>query len=321
MKRRAFFEGSIAAGALVTGSTATSQPPAHARRDESEVVIEGDQLGQPHKGKMLAAIQPHCDDIPIFASGTIIKLIAEGYRGIMIRTSNDEMAGRGATIGEVILNNERDTIAVTRLMGLEKVFNLGYRNHLMDGTSRLEMRARLIFIFRLMKVDTVISYDPWGHYEENPDHYMTASCVEAACWMAGSQWDYPEHFEAGLKPYAVRDKYYFARGPQLVNRVVDVSSYIDRKTEVNRANVTQGPAGGNGAALRRRLAAEGKRLPLLGSDDETADRQYIKQFVLAENRECGRRHGIAYAEPFHYIGASSDENTLREYIEQNAVPL
>jgi hypothetical protein len=38
-------------------------------------------------------------------------------------------------------------------------------------------RARLIFIFRLMKVDTVFCYDPWGHYEENPDHYVTASCV------------------------------------------------------------------------------------------------------------------------------------------------
>jgi LmbE family N-acetylglucosaminyl deacetylase len=321
MKRRAFFEGSLAAGALLTGSTAAPQPPVQAKHDEAKVTIERDQPGQPHKGKMLAAIQPHCDDVPIYAGGTILKLIAEGYRGIMIRTSNDEMAGRGATIGEVILNNERDTIAVTRLMGLEKSFDLGYRNHLMDGTSRPEMRARLIFIFRLMKVDTVFCYDPWGHYEENPDHYVTAGCVEAACWMAGSRWDYPEHFEAGLRPHAVREKYYFARGPQLVNRVVDISSYIDRKAEVNRANVTQGPAGENGAALRRRLAAEGKRLPLLGDDDETANRQYIKEFVLAENREWGRRHGIAYAEPFHYIGPSPDEDTLNEYIDQNAVPL
>jgi LmbE family N-acetylglucosaminyl deacetylase len=321
MKRRAFFESSLGAGGLLAGGTAASQPPAQAKHDEPEVTIERDQPGQPHKGKMLAAIQPHCDDVPIFASGTIIKLIAEGYHGVMIRTSNDEMAGRGATIGEVILNNERDTIAVTRLMGLEKLFDLGYRNHLMDGTSRLEMRARLIFIFRLMKVDTVFCYDPWGHYEENPDHYVTASCVEAACWMAGSPWDYPEHFEAGLKPHAVSEKYYFARGPQLVNRVVDISSYVDRKIEVNRANVTQGPAGENGAALKRRLAAEGKRLPLLGNDDETADRQYIKQFVLAENRECGRRHGIAYAEPFHHIGPSSYESTLNEYIKRNAVAL
>jgi len=76
----------------------------------------------------------------------------------------------------------------------------------------------------------------------------------------------------------------------------------------------------NGAAPRR-LAAEGKRLPLLGNDDETANRQYIKQFVLAGGRECGRRHGIAYAESFHYVEPSSHEARLNEYIGRNAVPL
>jgi LmbE family N-acetylglucosaminyl deacetylase len=317
MRRRAFFGSPLAAGTLFAGSAAA----APATPGEPEVTIERDRPGRPHSGKVLAAIQPHCDDVPLFAAGTVLKLIAEGYRGILIRTSNDEMAGRGATVGEVVLNNERDTRAVMRLMRLEKLFDLGYRNHLMDGTSRLELRARLIFIFRLMKVDTVLCYDPWGSYEENPDHYVTAACVEAACWMAGSRWDYPEHFEAGLEPYAVREKYYFARGPQLVNRVVDISSYVDKKAEVNRANVTQGPAGESGAALRRRLAAEGKRLPVLGDNDETANLNYIKQFVLAENREWGQRHGLAYAEPFHHIGPDRQEDALKKYIARNAVPL
>ena len=85
----------------------------------------------------------------------------------------------------------------------------------MDDLARTEIRARLIFLFRLLKVDTVFSYDPWGHYEENPDHYVTAQAVEAACWMSGGHLDMPEHFAAGLKPHSVSEKYYFARGPQL----------------------------------------------------------------------------------------------------------
>ena len=300
------------------GAAAPAAPVEQMDRD-AEVFVERNQTGKPHAGKTLAAIQPHCDDVPIFAGGTVPKLIAEGYRGILIRTSNDEMAGRGATFGEVVLNNERDTVEVSRLMGLEKFFDLGYRNHLMDGIERLEMRSRLIFIFRLMKVDTVICYDPWGHYEENPDHYVTASCVEAACWMSGSRWDYREHFEAGLEPHAVKEKYYFARGPQLVNRVVDISSYVEQKVETNRANVTQGPAGETGARLRQRLAREGRRLPLLGEDDETANRNYIKEFVLEPNREWGGRYGVEYAEPFHYIGPQ--ENKVEQYVERNALPL
>jgi LmbE family N-acetylglucosaminyl deacetylase len=319
MQRRSFLGGALGGGLLAGGPAAPPQVPDRNRNTLGEMVIERDQPGRPHAGKVLAAIQPHCDDVPIFAGGTVLKLIAEGYTGYLIRTSNDEMAGSGASTGEVVLNNERDTLEVTRRLGLNKLYDLSYRNHLMDGVSRLEMRARLIFLFRLLKVDTVICYDPWGHYEENPDHYVTASCVEAACWMAGSRWDYPEHFEAGLEPHAVSEKYYFARGPQLVNRVVDISSYIDRKVEVNLANVTQGPAGKTGSALRARLAAQGRRLPILGSDDDTADREYIKHFVCNDDAELGRQHGLAYAESFHYIGPPRDFVT--EYVEANAVPL
>jgi hypothetical protein len=62
------------------------------------------------------------------------------------------------------------------------------------------------------------------------------------------EWDCPEHFRAGLKPYAPKERYYFSRGPQLVNRIVDISGFIDQKVNVNLANVTQGPGGNNGAA-------------------------------------------------------------------------
>src|SRR5207244_644224 len=115
------------------------------------------------------------------------------------------------------------------------------------------------------------------------------------------------------------EKYYFARGPQLVNRVVDISSVFDQKVEVNLANTTQGPAGESGAALRQRLAAQKLRLPILGGDDATANRQYTKHIVLHEDAELGRRYGLAYAEPFHYIGPKP--SMLDDYIKQNAVPL
>src|SRR5690606_34021154 len=223
------------------------------------------------------------------------------------------------TAGEVILNNEKDNAAVAKIMGLKKTYDLGYRNHMMDQSLHNELRSRLVFLFRLMKVDTVIGYDPWGHYEENPDHYVTAQTVEAACWMAGGKWDLPEHFDAGLQPHSVREKYYFARGRQLVNRVVDISSTIDQKVETNVANVTQGPAGHNGAALRARLAKENLRVPLLGDNDDTANRAYVKHVVLEHDAALGKKHGLQYAEGFHHIGP--EPSRLDEFIKKNAVPI
>ncbi len=277
------------------------------------------QSGQAHKGKVLAAIQPHCDDIPIFAGGTILKLLDEGYTGILITMSNDSMAGTGSSIGDIVGKNERDTVEMARRLGLKDTFFLNYPNHNMDAWPIVEMRSRLVFLFRLMKVDTVLVYDPSALYERNPDHYITARAVESACWMAGSEWDYPEHFRAGLTPHAPKDRYFFARGPQLVNRVVDISPYIDKKVFANMANVTQGPAGDNGSALRKKLAEKKLKLPLLGNDDETANRQYTKQFALSRDRLRGKAHGLEYAEYFHYVPA--DESEVESYVSKNAVPL
>lgn len=322
MDRRTFINNSI-------GFTVLSKAGFQSKKEEApadEIFIERAREGQPHRGKVLAAIQPHCDDVPLFAAGTVAKLIKEGYTGYLIRTTNDDHAGRGETLGDVIKNNSNDNDAVARALGLQKVFNLNYRNHRLDEVSIQEIKARLIFLFRLLKVDTLISYDPWGHYEENPDHYVTARAVEAARWMAGGRRDYPEHIEAGLLPHAVQERYYFARGPQLVNRVVDIGGTLEEKINANLVNVTQGPAGEHGARLRDKLEKEGKYLPILGNDAATANRAYIQHIVLdidshrlrgvPSDREVGEAFELEWAERFHYIGP--EESKLAAYIAENA---
>ena len=312
MDRRIFL------GKLAGAATATAQRPApDSYDDHGGVVIERPVSGKPHAGKVLALIQPHSDDLPIFAAGTAFKLIDEGYTGYLIRVTNDDMAGPG-WYAETVTANERDNNAVGKVFGCKKVFDLNYNNHTMDNIAHSELRQRFIFLFRLLKVDTVMGYDPWGHYEENPDHYVTAACVEAACWMAAGDKDYPEHFDAGLKPQAIREKYYFARFQQRVNRVVDIASTVERKIDVNLENRAQGPAGENGARLRRRMEREGRALPLLGANDGEANRNYIREFVLRRDREIAQRYGLQWAEQYHYIGTAEDR--VEKYIKENARP-
>jgi LmbE family N-acetylglucosaminyl deacetylase len=323
MKRRNFISKNLALGALIPaayGSLGFSNQKAGnypgSTGSESDVVIERLSESQPHKGKILAVIQPHCDDIPIYAAGTVAKLIYEGYTGYLIRTSNDEAAGAGASTGERMLNNEKDNEAVAKVLGLKKTYDLNYSNHRMDEYNIQEIKGRLIFLFRLLKIDTLICYDPYGQYEENPDHYITARAVEAARWMAGMSTDYPEQIEV-VRPHTVTEMYYFARGPQLVNRVVDISKFIDVKVESNIVCKTQGPGGDNGARLRKKLAEEGKKLPVLGNDDRTANINYIKEFVLDSDKKLGEKYGLDWAEAYHYIGPAPSR--INEYIQKNAV--
>jgi len=279
------------------------------------VVIERKRPGKPRAGQTVLAIQPHSDDIPIFAGGLFAKLIDEGATPYLIRVTNDDMAGPG-NYAETVVANQRDHDALAKLWGVKKVFDLNYNNHMMDNIARSELRQRFIFLFRLLKADIVITYDPTGHYEENPDHYVTSACVEAAAWMAGGDKDYPEHFEAGLKPYGVKEKYYFARFQQQVNRVIDIEPWVEKKIDANLENKAQGPAGENGAKLRASLAKQGKVLPLLGNSDQTANREYIREFLLARDREIGKAHGLQYAEQYHYIGPGEDK--VGDYVRRNA---
>ena len=305
MERRSFL-GTAFSALAASGQTPTT----------TQIFIERAQEGTPSRGKVLALITPHLDDGPIFAGGTLAKLLRDGYTGYFIRTSNDEKDSYRLTLGETVLANEKDAASFLKTTGLKRCFDLSYRNHRMDDVSRTELRARLIFLFRLLKVDTVLSYDPWGHYEENPDHYVTAQAVEAACWMAGGNLDYPEHFEAGLKPHSVSEKYYFARGPQLVNRVVDIGPVLAAKAEAIascKTMITHMIKDLNDSLAERKL-----RLPPLAEAGASAAQEFIRTAFQARDHATGSKYGLEYAEEFHYIGP---DRSLEDYISKHALPI
>jgi LmbE family N-acetylglucosaminyl deacetylase len=175
-----------------------------------------------------------------------------------------------------------------------------------------------------LKIDTVLSFDPWGHYEENPDHYITAQEVEAACWMAGGRLDLPEHFEAGLSPHSVKEKYYWARGPQLVNRVVDISDKIEIKVNAICANKTQ--IWNMVQKLRDNLAGQGLTLSWFDDNKESAIKKFTEIVFKRFAEQTGKKYDLKYAETFHYIGPNSEPTEefaqyMEQYIKENSLPL
>lgn len=280
---------------------------------------------RPHEGKVLGIVQAHADDMPLCSGGLVAKLVAEGYKAFIIQTTNDEKCGPG-TMADAIKSNEVDVEALASSLGIEEIFNLGYRNHRQEENSMLEQRCRLIYLFRHLQVDTVMSFHPWAKWEENPDHYITGQLVESACWMAGMAKDYPEQVQAGMKPHLVRDKYYWVMRPgSPYNLVTDISPHLEEKIASMATNKSQGPAGAHGRRLKERLAKEGLKLPELGDDDETADRQYIRLFGLEEHKRMGKPYDLEYAEYHYYFppgGSFPDMGTgqrIEDYIKANAV--
>ena len=144
------------------------------------------------------------------------------------------------------------------VLGFKDVFDLSYRHNRMNGVSSTDLRGRLILIFRMLKVDTLITFNPWAQGEENPDRWVTARAAEEASSMCGIANEYPEYLEAGIMPHSVSQRYYFyARPEQPYNVVVDVSSHIEKKVDAIVECKSQG-GGNTGSLLRARLTKQGQ---------------------------------------------------------------
>ena len=286
---------------------------------ETNVIVVRPQAGQPHRGKVFAAVQAHAGDVPRYAAGLCAKLIAEGYTGYLIRTTNDEKSG-GQTIAQNILSNEQEQVRMAAVLGFKDTFDLYYRSHFMDDIAAVEIQSRLVLLFRMLKADTVICFNPSAK-DDDKDHHATAYAVEEAIPMAGQDRDFQEHFEAGFQPHAVLERYcFYAAAGQPFNRVVDIGPYVEKKIDAIAECKSQG--GDRGSVLRARLSREGKRLPLLGNDDRAADRAYVRQFLLDDHKEFGKPYKLDYAERFYYVDERQHGGSkVEDYIAKNAVRL
>jgi LmbE family N-acetylglucosaminyl deacetylase len=256
------------------------------------MIIEPWAEGTPQKGKVFAAVFPHSDDFTFFAGGLIAKLVKEGYTGYFIRMTDDCMDSYDLTYGETCHAIEKETYAVASLFGIKKVYDLNYKNHYMEYGRLTEFRHRLIMLFRFLKVDTVITFDPYGLYEENPEHYLTGKAVEQACWMAGRQLDLPESKDMGLMPRFVTEKYYTARGPQAANRIIDISPVLELKRQAIRMHKT--PLDNMWKVYLEKHTDPNNRL----ADKDEFIRYYFTEEKLTE---C---EGLTHYEKFHYVAAS-----------------
>jgi len=246
---------------------------------EKEIYVEPWSGNKPGAGRVFAAILPHSDDFTIFCGGLIVKLIREGYKGYFIRTTNDRCDSADLPPGETVYRIENDMRRLVNNLGIAKLYDLEYMNHYLNHGMIQEIRHRLMILIRFLKIDTVISFDPYGHYEENPDHSVTAQAVEQACWMAGSRMDLMELDDMGIRPFSVTQKYYFARGPQLVNRVVDISGVLGEKTEALLCNHTP-------------IAK------MAGSEDASVMRKYVEDHFINGQKPF---MGLTHYETYHHI--------------------
>ena len=128
------------------------------------------------------AIGAHADDIELGCGGSIIKMVKEGKKGVLVDLSCASAATRGTSADRL-----REAQEAARLMGGVERINLGLPDaHLKnDG----ESQALLIGVLRKYRPKLLITH---GEYDYHPDH-NTAHKLVLDCWYkAGLRALYPE---------------------------------------------------------------------------------------------------------------------------------
>ncbi len=222
-------------------------------------------------------ISPHADDAAAFCGGTIINFTDQGWKVIMVRVTDDRKDSIGLSIKETIQKNTEELLQSARILGIEEIVELGFETDMLADIPLGKLRERIVYLFRKYQPYAVFSFDPDGLYENNQDHVRVAQAVDEAFWVACFDKHYPEHFNEGLKPFSVCERWYFARQLPSVTHVEEISNTIERKIlavcahrEMMRNTINQS---------RLQLATWGKQVPWLEQSMEGDLRPLLGKFM------------------------------------------
>jgi N-acetylglucosamine malate deacetylase 1 len=177
------------------------------------------------------AICPHADDAAAFFGGTLAKFADEGWKTVLVRVTDDRKDSVGSTIGETIAQNTKELAHAAAIMGVAEIVELGYETDCLADVSEPELRERIVYLFRKYRPYAVFTFDPFGVYEGNLDHIVTAQAVEEAFWVSCFDLHYRRHLDEGLQPFAVCERWYYGRDLPGRNYYIDITDQFNRKVD------------------------------------------------------------------------------------------
>lgn len=260
-------------------------------------------------------IVAHADDMEFMAGGTMAKLAALGYEiREVIATNNERGTLDPAWSPRFTAETRREEARRgARVLGVsDEIEFLGYEDGRLSEVPLSELREKCIRAMRKHRPGIVFSWDPWAPYEDHGDHRSVALAVAEAASFCHFPLYHPEHRDEGLEPHYVGQRYFFAKSPRGVNKVVDISDYIERKIDALCEHACQMEMTvGDLQMAAAAASAAGLDVPLVRDADPRDYRPIIEMQVRAWAGAVGKRAGFAYGEEFRRVRFGGIERWAR----------
>ncbi|MFO0761150.1 MAG: PIG-L deacetylase family protein [Byssovorax sp.] len=184
----------------------------------------------PSQRLTIAAIYAHPDDGEFFAAGTLAKWAEQGHKVYAICATAGDLGTkqRGASRTAIAEQRAAELGEAMKALGGEPPIMLGYPDgFLRDHAAAL--KERLVYHLRRLRVDRVLTFDPWKKYEIHPDHIEAGRMASEAACFACFPLLYPEHLDEGLDPVQPKELFYMMPTEHRPNRLVDIGKTFDQK--------------------------------------------------------------------------------------------
>ena len=215
----------------------------------------------------------HADDAEWGCAGTVARLCAEGWDVAYVICTDGSKGSDDPdmTVEKLVKMREEEQREAARVLGLSRVFFLGYPDAYLEST--LGLRKDISRAIRAHRPDVLICMNPVRNldgagYIDHPDHFASGDAAMGAVYPAArDRMTFPELLtEEGLEPHKVREVWVMGRTEP--DHVIDVTDHIETAVAALRAHRSQ-------------------------VSPESADR-HMKEW----RRRDGNRIGVEYAEVF-----------------------
>ena len=188
----------------------------------------------------IVAVYAHPDDGEFYAGGSLAKWAAQGHRVVAICATNGALGTKRVDLAADVVTEmrARELTSALAVLGAESAIMLGFPDgFLRDHASAL--RERLIYHFRRLRADRVVTFDPFKRYEIHPDHATVGRMASEAAVFSCFPLLHPEHAAEGLSAVQPAEVWYMGPIDHKPNRFVDIAETLDKKVEATLSHSSQ----------------------------------------------------------------------------------
>lgn len=199
--------------------------------------------------KIVLAVGAHPDDIEFTASGTIAKLVEEGWDAYYLICTDGSRGSRhhNTTHEELAKTRRNEQETAGKILGLKKIFYLDHQDtHLMCNPL---LKEQIVRVIRTVKPTIVITMDPTFYYSttspwrkgsliNHTDHRAAGlATMDAVFPLSRDRLSFPEHGQQGLSSHKVAELWFTSFEKK--EYVVDITDTFEKKIKALAAHKSQ----------------------------------------------------------------------------------